>query len=360
MSVAVIRTGVVAEQRNKAREEVPSSAVLPELARIWREVLGQRRIAPHENFFEAGGTPDLAIRLCDQIRVELDQVVWPLVLYSAPTLLDLSRILSDGKPVSFPKTVLLKRGSQTVPIFFLHGLGGNLSELFELVKRVESSHPIYGLQARGSDGLERPLDRIEAMAEYHLELIRQLHPRGPYLLCGYSLGGLVALEMARQLKSSGEPVGLLAMIDSYPHAISLPPLHRFRFGVRRTLHRAHRAVGSNGSGLLDAEQSQFVSEGFCGPAILRVSEAALRAFKRYRPKPYAGKVRFVAAGTTTTFPDPALAWKGLIADLVIETIPGTHHEMLRANASALASAVSRYLAAADERIGCSPVTRKSK
>jgi thioesterase domain-containing protein len=346
----------VDEQQNKSGQEVPSAAMLPELARICGEVLGHH-VALEENFFEAGGTTDLAIRVCEQIRVELDQVVWPLMLYSAPTLVELSRALSDGKPVPFPKAILLKRGSQTAPVFLLHGLGGNVSELCALVRYVNSSHTIYGLQARGTDGLERPLERIEAMAEYHVEAIRQLQPHGPYLLCGYSLGGLIALEMARQFIRSGETVALLSMIDSYPHPTSLAPLERLRLRVQQTLRRAHRVMSTSESGLSDAEQSQAASEQVCGPAIRGVAKAAIRAWESYRPSPYAGKVRFLAAGVATTFPNPALAWKGLIDELAIETVPGNHHELLQANASLLAAALSRYLAKdpTDRHVGSTPI-----
>ena len=327
-------------------EDSATVAILPGLARIWSEVLDTRRPTPQQNFFEVGGNPTLAIRLCDQIRAELQKVVPPLILYSAPTLGELSSALS-GSNVRFSNAIVLKYGVGDPPLFLLHGLGGNISEFFELVKCFESGQTIYGLQARGTDGLEPPLDRIEAMAEYHIEAIRQAQPHGPYLLCGYSLGGLVALEIARQFLKTKEPVALLSMIDSYPHAKWLPLARRLPLYTRRLHRLSDRIFRPSAAHVLDANNSEALSEKVCGPAIRTLTRAAILAWKHYDPKPYPGRVRFIAAATPTFLPtDPTLTWKRVIRELVVETVPATHHNLLVNDAPLIASALSRYVAEA--------------
>ena len=78
--------------------------------------------------------------------------------------------------------------------------------------------PIYGMQARGIDGVDEPFDRIEDLAQFYLDAIKEIQPHGPYFLIGYSLGGLVTLEMAQRLRHEHEQVALLVVLWSYPYS----------------------------------------------------------------------------------------------------------------------------------------------
>ena len=88
-------------------------------------------------------------------------------------------------------------------------------EFFPLVSKLEIDRPIYGLQARGTDGVEEPSNRVEDAALFFLDAIKHLQPRGPYLLVGYSLGGLITLEIARRLSENGETVALLVLMEAF-------------------------------------------------------------------------------------------------------------------------------------------------
>jgi aspartate racemase len=103
-------------------------------------------------------------------------------------------------------------------LFFVHGLGGTVLRFHELAQRMRPDQPFYGIQARGLNGKEACLSRVDDMAEYYLEQLRGVQPEGPYFLGGYSFGGLVALEIARRLIEAGQVVGLLALVDTYPGA----------------------------------------------------------------------------------------------------------------------------------------------
>src|SRR5258708_36709359 len=114
-----------------------------------------------------------------------------------------------GAPKS-PLAVPLKSGGSYPPLFIVHGVGGNVMELIPLGKAIRSHNPVYAIQAKGLDALETPNACVEDMAECYLPAIREIQPQGPYLLAGYSFGGLVALEIGRRLLEQGEKIGFLA------------------------------------------------------------------------------------------------------------------------------------------------------
>src|ERR1700723_776119 len=115
----------------------------------------------------------------------------------------------------FSPLVLIKAGGETPPIFIVHGLSGFV-QFRELADHIQTNHPIYGIQAQGIDGMAEPLERVEDMAQLYVETLQELCPYGPYILIGYSFGGLVALEMAQRLSGGGKKIALLALLDTYP------------------------------------------------------------------------------------------------------------------------------------------------
>jgi thioesterase domain-containing protein len=244
--------------------------------------------------------------------------------------------------------VPLKRGSENPPIFCAHGLGATAMAFSHLVQKVDSEHDFYGLQASGLDGLSDPYTRVEDMAQHHLAAIRERQPHGPYFLIGYSLGGLVTLEIAKLLSKDGERVALLAMLDSYPHRRYLPPRLRLRLALQKAKIRFAKAakkepVGRQSEGRT-TDGDMIPADGAMVKALQRVRVAQYRALRTYRPSYYDGGVKFVRAAIPTSFPDdPSQIWTPLVNSFEVETIPGSHLEMLSTHVDALASAVSRYL-----------------
>ena len=94
------------------------------------------------------------------------------------------------------------------------GGGGNLLVYRDLALALGEDQPVYGLQPRGLDGRFQPSNSIYEMAEFYISQIRQIQPQGPYYLAGLSTGGMIAWEMAQQLKQQGESVDLLALFDT--------------------------------------------------------------------------------------------------------------------------------------------------
>ncbi|HUE44429.1 MAG TPA: thioesterase domain-containing protein, partial [Candidatus Sulfotelmatobacter sp.] len=160
------------------------------LVPAWQRVLNRPVINAEDNFFDLGGDPRMAGELFRVISGSVGRDLPPLTLLQAPTIQELAKVLEQPRPPRFPDVVLLKKGSGGPPIFMTHGLGGSVMEVLNLARSLPSSHVVYGLQAPGSDGREKPLRRVEDLADLYLPAMRDVQPHGPYLLIGYSLGGL--------------------------------------------------------------------------------------------------------------------------------------------------------------------------
>jgi thioesterase domain-containing protein/acyl carrier protein len=304
------------------------------LTPIWQRVLQQPSIRAEDNFFDLGGDSSLALRLFSEIAQTCGRELPPVTIYQAPTIAALSALLEQPTAPRFPTTVLMKGGTKEPPVFLAHGLGGSVIDFFQPVKHIQSEHPIYGLQAKGIDAVDEPWDRIEDMAQFYLDAIRQLQPCGPYILIGYSLGGLVMLEMAQRLSANGEKIALLAMLDAYPDARFLSVGQRMRLTARQMKKR-----GLGGSASYQAPAGISVT-----PAMQRVRDCGYRALARYQPRFYSGKIHFVRAEISGAFPDdPVAVWGHLAEKFEVDTVPGDHLGIITTHFESLAALLSRYL-----------------
>jgi len=141
---------------------------------------------------------------------------YPTIDLQPPISSDGKRQRSGRQAREWSPLVEIQRGGDRPPLFFMHPGGGNISCYVELAHQLGSEQPFYGLQSRGLDENHVPLTLISDMACYYVETLRRRQPEGPYMLGGWSMGGLIAYEMAQQLRSRGEEISLLALLDSYP------------------------------------------------------------------------------------------------------------------------------------------------
>ena len=201
-----------------ARDELESRMV-----RIWEAVFAIRPIGVLHNFFELGGHSLLALRLMHRIEQEFGQTLPPAVLFQAPSVEQLCDILRhDGWVPRWVSLVPIQPKGSKPPFFCVHGLGGHVMRFGALARHLGPDQPFYGLQSRGLDG-KHPCDvTVQQMASNYIEEIRSLQPEGPYRLGGYSFGGAVAYEMARQLTALGQEVGFLVLLDAYPGTAKRP------------------------------------------------------------------------------------------------------------------------------------------
>jgi len=312
------------------------SATIEKLIPIWQRVLQVSSVGVEDNFFDLGGDSTLALELFNEISRAHGRELPPVMIYQASTIAALAELLERPSAPRVPALVQLKPGTSDPPVFITHGLGGTVMDFFQVLKHIHTPRAIHGMQAQGIDGLEEPFDSIENMACYSLEAVRTIQPHGPYLLIGYSLGGLVTLEMAQRLTAEGEKVALLAMLDSYPHISRLSVRQRTRLTMQVIRYRVSRKRNGNGN--------PSANDGRLSPTMQRFRENARVALERYQPKFYSGTIRFVRAAIPTDFPsDPAAIWGHLANQFLVESVPGDHLGIMTTHYEELANVLSRYL-----------------
>jgi len=315
-----------------------ATTTIERLIPIWQRVLQVSSVGVEDNFFDLGGDSTLALELFNEISHLYGRELPPVMIYHASTVLALAELLETPSALRVPALVKLKPGTSDPPVFITHGLGGTVMDFYQVLKHIRTPRAIHGMQAQGIDGVEEPLDSIEDMARCSLEAVRTLQPHGPYLLIGFSLGGLVTLEMAQQLTAEGEKVSLLAMLDSYPHISRLSPGQRTRLVVQQIRYRLARKRLVNGNHSTSDRLS---------PTMQLFRERARLALGRYQPRFYPGTIRFVRAADPTDFPsDPVAVWRHLAKEFLVETVPGDHLGIMTTHYEELANALSRYLSEA--------------
>jgi thioesterase domain-containing protein len=270
------------------------------------------------------------------------------------------------------------------PLFLVHPLAGLVFPYYELALRLGPDQPVYGLQSIGISGEASPLIRIESMAEHYLAAIRQVQPEGPYQLAGWSFGGTIALEMAKQLQKRGESVAFLGIIDTRLYSTRFATFwHGSRVFLTSMLPHLwpyisdYLALQSTLSHPKQAEQqsSRFFSKlmalfrtaepggetrrpNFKTPEfkrLLQVFQANVLADSRYRPQRYPGRVTLFK--TETGHPDSTWGWGDIAANGVeLHQIPGHHMNVLRPpHVQVLAEKLSACLSQPEEVISPYPL-----
>jgi phthiocerol/phenolphthiocerol synthesis type-I polyketide synthase E len=184
---------------------------------IWKALLKIDTIHVTDDFFEdLGGDSLLAVLLFLEIEKAFGRRFPASSLYQAPTIEKMAKLLDgDVQNQKLHSLVPIKPSGTESPLFLVHGAGGNILIYRNLVRRLSGKLPIYGLQSYGLDDASQPLLTIEEMASAYIRELKTIQPFGPYLPCGYCMGGTVALEMSQQLKRGGDDVVFLAMLETY-------------------------------------------------------------------------------------------------------------------------------------------------
>jgi amino acid adenylation domain-containing protein len=198
--------------------QAPSDEIETQLLSMWQGLLGITNLCVTDNFFEMGGHSLLMTRMLLEIEAIWDKELPINILFEAPTIRQLAAFLRSEDPNADRQTVVPFRteGSQP-PVFCVPGARGNLLFAHSLVQHWgDRDHPVYGLQEPLITDINPLPSSIPAIASYYIHQIKTVQSEGPYYLVGYSIGGLIAYEMAQQLRSGGQEVALLGLLDPAP------------------------------------------------------------------------------------------------------------------------------------------------
>jgi amino acid adenylation domain-containing protein len=366
---------------------LPRNPLEHQIAGIFEDLFEIAPIGSTDDFFDLGGDSLLAAELLSAIEAACGRSIGPSVLLEAPTVAGIAAALRrEERGFAEPVTVLRAAGARA-PLFFVHNDHGQGLYTHALGRALDPDRPLYAIHLHGLDGHALPAT-VEAIAADRLRAVRAARPHGPYVLGGHCYGGVVALEMARQLRAAGERVDAVVLVDTpapaWParavdRAVSallgvapLSPAARSsaaarlrwaaellveqtrsgatrldrlaRAGLRRQMGAVRRrmlATADRVSRLLaagDESGLRAVSEDGAPAARRRYR----RAIRSYVPAGYEGRVTLFRAEELRVR-QPDLGWARLLSDLEVEVIPGDHHTCVTRHVAAFASRLEARL-----------------
>jgi thioesterase domain-containing protein/acyl carrier protein len=351
---------------------------------ILRELLEVEEVTASDDFFDLGGDSMIAVQLLARLRSAFGVELVHRDLLEAPVVGQIAELVrrrsasgsssgsagsSESEParkVELPSNLVTLRagGNGAAPLFLVHPVGGTVYFYRDLVKALDPPHPVYGIEARGADSREEPRGEIAGMAGAYLAALRAAQPAGPYRLAGASFGGLVAYEMACQLRAAGDQVAFLGMIDT-PAPETVHGDFRSEEGLLGFLARS--AADSSPELSLEhfdgldlegrrrylLEHLQEHDPTFSGGmeelrAFLHLYLTHMRAMAEYRPAGYPGRIVFFRARERRPRydpPHPELPWLDLAGEGVeVHVLPGDHLSVnFEPNVGALARRLRRHL-----------------
>ncbi|HXZ14613.1 MAG TPA: amino acid adenylation domain-containing protein [Roseiarcus sp.] len=316
------------------------------LAKIWAEVLKLERIGRHDNFFDLGGHSLLGLRLLVKIEKAFDRRLAMGTLYKAPTPAEMARQLAIGaESTPLFSVVPLQTREPGVPIFMIHIIERDLA------RHLGRRRPVYGLSyglaaAGGNASIQFP-ETLEGLAAHYIEEMRSVQPAGPYRLIGHSLGGLIAYEIAQQLRRGGEKLEFVGLLDTYATDPKWVPRRLALGEVARNLatlppKELLKSVVSYARGKIDivARTLQTTDDGL--PDLVKTS---------YHIRPYSGDIHLFRAqqpNVRILFESPPLpedSWRRFaLGGVYVYTLPGGHMDLVKDPVAAqTAEAIERVL-----------------
>jgi thioesterase domain-containing protein/acyl carrier protein len=344
---------------------VPQNAVLAprndverRLVTIWQTVLDVSPIGVQDDFFDLGGHSLLAARLSAAVREEFGTNLPLAVLFDAPTVERMAEILArKNEPIGWTPLVTIQSAGSQLPLYVISGAGGNVIRFHDLAKYLGNDQPIYALQPPGLDGTQEFLTRIEDLATYFITEIKKAQPHGPYHIVGYSFGGIVAFEMAAQLKAQGEPTGLVGLLDipEWSYGVradrSRPFAERrrnFRFNIRAILFGDDRWNFLKRKIQIRTSSMLFGLSRALGRPLPQsfgtIEDVNRFAALHYSPKLYNGRLTLFRAAPDRPNLDSQLGWGRVATEVAVHEIPGDHNEITdEPHVRVLAAKLSRSL-----------------
>lgn len=370
-------------ERTEQSFVAPRTDAEKKIAAIWSSILGIKEVGVEDRFIDLGGDSLQAVRMLIQVNQALGTSLEIPALNQGRTVAELAGLIaSHAETRRYPPFVQLREGSGT-SLFLFHAIGGTVWQYQGLAERLAGNWPIYGILAVGLSGDEKPLADVSEIARRHIQQIKSLQSKGPYFIGGHSFGGILAFEIARQLREAGDAIGLLLVIDARvqiaknttageklrerigseirrgiyhltyfaTHAPSTWPRYVKQL-MRHMGHSRHMAtLAKQHEAGFEGQIARYLEEidQIATPAVQAVIDTHRLAVSRYRPTPYTGDV-VIALAEQVNF--ERLSWKkqwreAVNGNLHFITVPGDHLSIMRRpHVDELAKQLNPILAAA--------------
>jgi len=340
------------------------------LATIWQECIGLDKVGIDDNFFALGGHSLMAVQILSKFEKKTGKSFELAVLFKYPDIRSLARFIdNDKKELIYQSLVPIKPSGNKTPLYIIHGEGLNVLNFSNLAIYMDKERPIFGLQAKGLNGIDEPFDSLAQIARSYLNEIIQHNPSGPYLLAGYSFGGYVAVEVQKQMTTMGKAVKMLIMFDTdaekteykdwyylLPKKVkrNFPKLISF---LNSSLHRPIATFKNQfKSDSLDFLSKHFSKKGSKNfyQLIRKIKDKHLIAFRNYLMEPFDDKVYLYKAKICVHYVDDTefLGWKKYAKKGVeVYEVPGDHLSMLLPpNVEEFVSILQKTLDECDETV----------
>lgn len=344
----------------------PRDAIELQLVHLWEKLLGVNPIGVTENFFQLGGHSLAGVRFMSQIQ-RLFGLELPLsTLFQEPTIVSLATILRQQEErIAFTPLVTIQPDGTRPTLFCIHPSGGEVLCYTALARHLGSDQPVYGLRAPDPQSLATRAT-LQEMATMYKEAMRVRQPEGPYFLVGWSMGGVVAFEIAQQFLAENQHVAFLGLLDSY-----LPPaptdedehtlLRKFINDLAGLSERTFSSTEAETMPtdidealqylLLEVQQAHLLPTDVDVSYIKRlftIFKNNLYALCHYQPGKYAGEIHLFQASAFTGGDQVELThgWHQFATHVTPQTVPGNHYTMLRdPQVEVLARLLNTYLTA---------------
>ncbi|NWC11126.1 non-ribosomal peptide synthetase [Pseudomonas agarici] len=358
-------------------DDAPQGELESALAAIWAQVLEVDRIGRHDNFFALGGHSLMASQLVVRIREALAVDLSVRSLFDTRSVARLAALLNSqaGVPSDQASVQAFNREGRQRPLFLTHTLQGYAWYFEHLAGHIDADVPVYGLPALPLSA--EPLEDLVEIAARFVAVVRQIQHQGPYRIAGWSFGGLIAYEMATQLREAGESIEFLGLFDT-----TLAPLDRQDSTHHASLVTLHAFVTNN-----FAEHEPDLIEISIRRTVEEVVEDIVEALEKYkragkdlwhlahdtpqenrqflyrmlghgkamhawRPRALDARLHlFIAQDTALTpleghaEPSRYLGWEQLLAPsaMVLMSVPGDHETIIKRHADQVGALISEVL-----------------
>jgi fengycin family lipopeptide synthetase A len=323
---------------------LPGSLTEQKLAAMWKELFQLEQISITKSFFNLGGNSLLAIRLFVMIK-EVFQLSLPVsIIFKENTIERLSKVIDDRKVKDECLVVCIREGKGNRPLFCIHDFSGEVLAYSNLAGAMQDDEAVYGI--RYPFGNHKQVKSLEALASGYIKEIKYLQPKGPYRIAGYSSGGIIAYETARQLLEQKEEVSLLALLDTpnynlYPFVINSIFAAVLRYALswlmELSLKDKLRFIEVNMRNLALGAYSKLLKAERTDHSIFDPQKSMQRLLAGYVPKYYRGKLILFRAKKRIAEMDQMLGWNGLVKEIELHETGGNHVSVInRENSNRIA------------------------